>query len=44
MCKSNPMSINHAVLAVGYGVSDVEKDDRGNFLEYYIVKNSWSES
>merc|ERR1712130_179062 len=35
-CKSGPMDVNHAVLAVGY-----DTDDQG--LPYYIIKNSWGE-
>lgn len=32
-CKNGPMDVNHAVVAVGYGVE--------NQVPYYIVKNSW---
>ena len=34
-CKGGPEDVNHAVLAVGYGV------DKDTGLGYYIVKNSW---
>lgn len=36
-CKSDPSSVNHAVLAIGYGT-----DESG--MDYYIVKNSWSDT
>lgn len=36
VCANGPMDVNHAVLAVGYGV------DKDSGLGYYIVKNSWS--
>ena len=32
-CKNTAMDVNHAVVAVGYGVKDGK--------QYYIVKNSW---
>ena len=35
VCKGGPEDVNHAVLAVGYGV------DKDSGLSYYIVKNSW---
>lgn len=35
-CKSDPGSVNHAVLAVGYGHDATSK------LDYWIVKNSWT--
>ena len=37
MCKSGPMDVNHAVMAVGYGEADVPGGSTG----YFIVKNSW---
>jgi cathepsin H len=35
-CKSGPETVNHAVLAVGFG------HDATTNLDYWIVKNSWS--
>lgn len=38
VCKSGPMDVNHAVLAVGYDTDPSTK------LPYYWVKNSWGTS
>ncbi|XP_041004830.1 thiol protease aleurain-like [Juglans microcarpa x Juglans regia] len=35
-CGTTPMDVNHAVLAVGYGVEDD--------ISYWLVKNSWGEN
>lgn len=37
-CKNGPQDVNHAVLAVGYGV------DTASSKPYYLVKNSWGRS
>lgn len=37
-CRSGPQDVNHAVLAVGYGV------DSKSQKPYYLVKNSWGTS
>jgi len=38
ICKSGPMDVNHAVLAVGFDTDSASK------LPYYWVKNSWGTS
>jgi len=37
-CKSGAMDVNHAVLAVGYGVDDATQKP------YWLIKNSWDYS
>jgi cathepsin H len=44
MCKSGPMDVNHAVVAVGYGETEAGKDDSSPPVPFYIVRNSWSTS
>ncbi|XP_051148858.1 cysteine proteinase 3-like [Andrographis paniculata] len=39
-CGSDPWDVNHAVLAVGYGVEDVD----GVPTPYWLMKNSWGAS
>ena len=40
MCKSGPMDVNHAVVAVGYGQTEGSEIDPP--VPFYIVRNSWS--
>eukprot|EP00980_Cylindrotheca_fusiformis_P007759 scaffold1648_cov115-Cylindrotheca_fusiformis.AAC.14 len=39
MCKSDPMSVNHAVVAVGYGETAATADAPS--VPFYIIRNSW---
>lgn len=34
-CSTDPMKVNHAVVAVGYGLTDKSEP-------FYIIRNSWS--
>jgi cathepsin H len=38
VCETSPASVNHAVVAVGYGATD------GDGTPYWIVRNSWGTS
>lgn len=38
VCKSGPQDVNHAVLAIGYGIDDVSG------MKYWTIKNSWDYS
>ncbi len=42
MCMSDAMHVNHAVVAVGYGVT--EATDEKSPVPFYIVRNSWGTS
>jgi len=42
MCKSGPMDVNHAVVAVGYG--EIEATETSPSVPFYILRNSWSTS
>ena len=39
MFTCDPTSLDHAVLAVGYGVQATEAGD----IPYWVIKNSWDE-
>ena len=39
ICLNGTDTLNHAVLGVGYGSDSKE----GKILDYWILKNSWSE-
>ena len=41
-CKNNSMSVNHAVVAVGYGETEETPDSPS--IPFYIIRNSWSTS
>jgi len=43
VCKSDSQSVNHAVVAVGYGETE-ERSDDAPAIPFYIVRNSWSTS
>ena len=42
MCSDDNQSVNHAVVAVGYGVTHDSNKENGQEIPYYIVRNSWS--
>jgi cathepsin H len=42
MCMSDAMHVNHAVVAVGYGATEVT--DETPSVPFYIIRNSWSTS
>jgi cathepsin H len=41
-CKSSPQDVNHAVVAVGLGITEATEDAPAQ--PYYIVRNSWGTS
>lgn len=41
LCGNTSQSVNHAVLAVGYGVAVEEVDGVSTSTPYWLVKNSW---
>jgi len=44
VCKSDSQSVNHAVVAVGYGQTEAERSADELSVPFYIVRNSWSTS